>query len=74
MSNFTFFYNVFYGICLLKSFKSHLSVIVCAASLKLRRSENAVLGNGLKELQESMDRCTGRRDISIIVFDAEREG
>ena len=30
MSNFTFFHNVFYAICILKSFKSHISVVVCS--------------------------------------------
>ena len=29
MSNFTFFHNVFYSICILKSFNSHISVVVC---------------------------------------------
>ena len=29
MSNFTFFHNVFYGICILKSYNSHISVVVC---------------------------------------------
>ena len=28
MSNFTFFDNVFYAICILKSFSSHISVVV----------------------------------------------
>ena len=28
MSNFTFFHNVFYAICIFKSFKNHISVIV----------------------------------------------
>ena len=30
MSNFTLFQNVFYGICILKSFNSHISVVVCS--------------------------------------------
>ena len=30
MSNFTFFHNVFYAICILKSFHSHISVVVCS--------------------------------------------
>ena len=30
MSNFTFFHNVFYAICILKSFNSHISVVVCS--------------------------------------------
>ena len=29
MSNFTFFHNVFYAYCMLKSFNSHISVFVC---------------------------------------------
>ena len=29
-NNFTFFYNVFYAICVLKSFNSHISVVVCS--------------------------------------------
>ena len=28
MSNFTFFHNVFFAICILKSFNSHISVVV----------------------------------------------
>ena len=30
MRNFTFFHNVFYTICILKSFNSHISVVVCS--------------------------------------------
>ena len=30
MSNFTFFHNVFYAICTLKSSSSHTSVIICS--------------------------------------------
>ena len=30
MSNFTFYHNVFYAICILKSFNSHISVVVCS--------------------------------------------
>ena len=30
MSNFTFFHNVFYAICILKSFNGHISVVVCS--------------------------------------------
>ena len=29
MSNFTFYHNVFYAICILKSFNSHITVVVC---------------------------------------------
>ena len=29
MSNFTNFHNVFWAICILKSFTSHISVVVC---------------------------------------------
>ena len=29
MSNFTFFHKVFYAICILKSFNSHISDVVC---------------------------------------------
>ena len=31
MSNFTFFHNVFYAICILESVKSHISVVVCSS-------------------------------------------
>ena len=31
MSNFTFFHNVFYAICILKSFNSHISVVLCSS-------------------------------------------
>ena len=30
MSNFTFFHNVFYSTCMLNSFNSHISVVVCS--------------------------------------------
>ena len=30
LSNFTFSHNVFYAICILKSFNSHISVVVCS--------------------------------------------
>ena len=30
MSNFTFFCNVFYGICILKSYDSHISIVICS--------------------------------------------
>ena len=30
MSNFTIFHNVFYAICILKSFNSRISVVVCS--------------------------------------------
>ena len=30
MSKFTFFHNVFYAICIFKSFHSHISVVVCS--------------------------------------------
>ena len=29
MSNFTFFHNVFYAICMLKSFNGHISFVIC---------------------------------------------
>ena len=32
MSNFTFFHNVFYAIRILKSFSSHISVVICSFS------------------------------------------
>ena len=51
MSNFTFFHNVFLAICILKSFNSHMSVVICSF-LNLGQSQNSVLGIGLiKELQ-----------------------
>ena len=30
MSNFTFFLNVFHAICILKSFDSHITVVICS--------------------------------------------
>ena len=30
MSNFTFYHNVFNGICIFKSFNSHISIVVCS--------------------------------------------
>ena len=30
MSNLTFFHNVFYAICILKTFNNHISVVVCS--------------------------------------------
>ena len=44
--HFTFFHDVFYTICILKSFDSHISVVI-SASLNLGQSQNGVLGNGL---------------------------
>ena len=46
MSNFTFFHNAFHAICILKSFNSHISVVV-SASFNLGWSQNGVLGNGI---------------------------
>ena len=50
MSNFTLFQKVFYAICILKSFNSHISVVVCSF-FNLGRSQNGVLGNGLTLFQ-----------------------
>ena len=52
ISNFSFFHNVFYGICILKSFNSHISVVVHSkeASLNFGWSQNGALGNGLMKL------------------------
>ena len=50
MSNFTFFQNVFYAICILNSFNSHISVVVCSL-FEFGRSQNGVLGNGLKKIE-----------------------
>ena len=36
MSNFTFFHNVFYGISILKSFNSHISVVVVCSFFEIR--------------------------------------
>ena len=47
MSNFTFFHNVFYTICILKSSNSHISAVVCSFLEFRVRSQNGVLGNGL---------------------------
>ena len=47
MSNFTFFHNVFHAICILKSLKSHIQMS-STASMNLGRSQNGVLGNGLR--------------------------
>ena len=30
MNDFTLFHNVFYGFCILKSFTSHISVVICS--------------------------------------------
>ena len=48
MSNFTFFYNVFYAICILKSLNSHISRLSSAASLNLGLSQNDIYGTGLR--------------------------
>ena len=39
-------HNVFYAICLAKTFNSHISVVVCSF-FEFVRSQNGVLGNGL---------------------------
>ena len=46
MSNLTFFHNVFYAICIYKSFIGIFQPSL-TASLNLGRSQNDVLGNGL---------------------------
>ena len=46
LSNFTFFHNVFYAICILKSLIATFQ-LSSAASLNLGWSQNGVLGNGL---------------------------
>ena len=45
MSNFTFFHNVFYAICILKRFNSHISGFVCSF-FEFGTVSNGVLGNG----------------------------
>ena len=47
MSNFTFFHNVFYVICILNPLIATFQ-LSSAASLNLGRSQNGVLGNGLR--------------------------
>ena len=47
LSNFNFFHNVIYGICILKSFNSHISQLLSAASLNFGQSQNGVLGDRL---------------------------
>ena len=46
MSNFTYFQNVFYAICILISLKATFQ-LSSAASLNLGQFQNGVLGNGL---------------------------
>ena len=53
MSNFTFFHNVFYTIYILKSFQSHISVVVCSFFELGAVFKNGVLGNGLTLSQTS---------------------
>ena len=48
MSNFTFLHNVFCAICVLKSFNSHISVVVCRF-FEFGTTPNGELGNGLKD-------------------------
>ena len=48
MSNFNFFHNVFYAICILKSFDATFQL--SSASLNLGLSQNGVLGNGLNRV------------------------
>ena len=46
LSNFTFFHNVFYAVCILKCFNSRVSVLVCSF-FKFGMISSGVLGNGL---------------------------
>ena len=50
ITNFTFFHSVFYGICILKSFNSHISVVVCSF-FEFGMPQNGVLGNGLNNTE-----------------------
>ena len=47
MSNFTFFHNVFYAVCIFKSFDSHISDVLCSF-FKFGMLSNGVLGNRLR--------------------------
>ena len=49
MSNFTFFHNVFYAMSIFKSFNTVATFQLSSpASLNFGRSQNGVLGNGLR--------------------------
>ena len=54
MSNFIFFHDVFYANCILKSFNSHVLIVVCSF-LNLGWSQNGVSGNGLKCGRENLN-------------------
>ena len=45
-SNFSFFHYVFYGSCILKSFNSHISIVVCSF-FEFGTVRNGISGNGL---------------------------
>ena len=53
MSNFTFFHNVFYAICILKYFNSHILTAAVFSFFEFGKSQNDVLGNGLKLVLET---------------------
>ena len=49
VSNFTFSHHDFYALCILNLFNGNISVVVCNF-FDLGRSQNGVLGYGLKQI------------------------
>ena len=61
MINFTFFLNVFYAICILKSLIATFQ-LSSAASLNLGRSQNGLFGNGLNK------QCGSKMKVHILIL------
>ena len=60
------FHNVCYAVGTLKTFDSHISVVVCSF-LKFRRSQNGVLQNGLRlyQMKNYMSKLKAFHDIIV---------
>ena len=67
MSNFTLFHIVFYPICILKSFNSHISVVVCSF---FEFGKVSKLGNGLN-LGSFRKELTGKKQEERVAFPPE---
>ena len=59
---FSFSHNVFYLSQDKFQFLSQ-SILLCASALNLDQSKDLSFGKGLKELQESLDRCTVQNSV-----------
>ena len=69
LSNFTIFHNVFYAICILKSFISHISVVICSV-FEFEKISECCIGQWVNDLlQANVDQIRFNRLCSLI-FDS----